>query len=62
MPSITMKNAAGSSAGSVDLDDAVFGIQPHVPVMPQVVPAQLAAPRAGTGRGGERPPVEPRSR
>ena len=48
MPSITMKNAAGSSAGSVDLDDAVFGIQPNVPVMHQVVTAQLAARRSGT--------------
>ena len=48
MPSITMKNATGSSAGSVDLDDAVFGIQPNVPVMHQVVTAQLAARRSGT--------------
>jgi large subunit ribosomal protein L4 len=32
----------------VDLDQAVFGIQPNVPVMHQVVTAQLAARRAGT--------------
>jgi large subunit ribosomal protein L4 len=32
----------------VDLDAAVFGIQPNVPVMHQVVTAQLAARRAGT--------------
>src|SRR5690606_22607449 len=31
-----------------DLDDATFGIQPNVPVMHQVVTAQLAARRAGT--------------
>jgi large subunit ribosomal protein L4 len=31
-----------------DLDPAWFGIEPHVPVMHQVVTAQLAARRAGT--------------
>ena len=31
-----------------ELDPAVFGIQPHVSVMAQVVTAQLAARRAGT--------------
>ena len=35
-------------AGTVELDDAVFGIQPNVPVMHQVVTAQLAHRRAGT--------------
>jgi large subunit ribosomal protein L4 len=48
MPQITLKNAAGKDAGNVELDDAVFGIQPNVPVMHQVVTAQLAARRAGT--------------
>ncbi len=48
MAQITLKNVAGKSAGTVDLDDAVFGIQPNVPVMHQVVTAQLAARRAGT--------------
>jgi large subunit ribosomal protein L4 len=48
MPQITLKNAAGKSAGKVELDDAMFGIQPNVPVMHQVVTAQLAARRAGT--------------
>ena len=48
MAQITLKNAAGSDAGTVDLDDAVFGIQPNVPVMHQVVTAQLSARRAGT--------------
>ena len=48
MAQITLKNAAGKDAGNVDLDDAVFGIQPNVPVMHQVVTAQLAARRAGT--------------
>jgi large subunit ribosomal protein L4 len=48
MAQITLKNAAGKDAGRVDLDDATFGIQPNVPVMHQVVTAQLAARRAGT--------------
>jgi large subunit ribosomal protein L4 len=43
-----MRNAAGADAGTVQLDDAVFGIQPNVPVMHQVVTAQLARRRAGT--------------
>ncbi|MCB1284637.1 MAG: 50S ribosomal protein L4 [Microthrixaceae bacterium] len=48
MANITLKNPAGSSAGTVELDDAVFGLEPNVPVMHQVVVAQLAAARAGT--------------
>lgn len=32
----------------VELDEAVFGVQPNVPLMHQVVTAQLAARRAGT--------------
>ncbi|MDQ3757193.1 MAG: 50S ribosomal protein L4 [Actinomycetota bacterium] len=32
----------------VQLDQAIFGIQPNVPVMHQVVTAQLAAARSGT--------------
>ncbi len=48
MAQITLKNAAGKDAGKVDLDDSTFGIQPNVPVMHQVVTAQLAARRSGT--------------
>ncbi len=48
MPKIDVVTPAGGSAGSVELDDAVFGIEPNVPVMHQVVTAQLAARRAGT--------------
>ena len=39
MATLKMKNAAGKEAGSVELDDAVFGVQPNVPVMHQVVTA-----------------------
>jgi len=38
----------GDVTGSVNLDDSYFGIQPNVPVLHQVVTAQLAAARAGT--------------
>jgi large subunit ribosomal protein L4 len=48
MAQIKIKSAAGNDTGTVDLDDAVFGIQPNVPVMHQVVTAQLAARRSGS--------------
>jgi large subunit ribosomal protein L4 len=48
MVSIAVKTLTGSDSGSVELDDATFGIEPNVPVMHQVVTAQLAARRAGT--------------
>jgi large subunit ribosomal protein L4 len=48
MAQITLKTTQGADAGNVELDDAVFGIQPNVPVMHQVVTAQLARRRAGT--------------
>lgn len=48
MPSTTIHTPAGASSGSVELSDELFGIQPNVPVMHQVVVAQLAHRRAGT--------------
>jgi large subunit ribosomal protein L4 len=45
---ISVKTVAGKAAGNVQLADDVFGIQPNVPVLHQVVTAQLAARRAGT--------------
>ena len=48
MPTIDTKDATGATAGSVELDDAMFGVEPNVPVMHQVVTAQLAAKRSGT--------------
>ena len=48
MPTVDVRTVDGGRAGSVELDEAVFGIQPHVPVMHQVVTAQLAAARRGT--------------
>ncbi|MEY3587561.1 MAG: ribosomal protein [Actinomycetota bacterium] len=48
MASVDLKNASGKSAGSIDVADELFGIQPNVPVMHQVVTAQLAHRRSGT--------------
>ena len=48
MSSVSLKTPAGTDAGSLELDAEVFGIQPNVPVMHQVVTAQLAARRSGT--------------
>jgi large subunit ribosomal protein L4 len=43
-----MKTATGADGGTVELPDDIFGIEPNVAVMHQVVTAQLAAKRAGT--------------
>jgi large subunit ribosomal protein L4 len=48
MASVALKNATGANAGNIDLADELFAVQPNVPVMHQVVTAQLAGRRAGT--------------
>jgi large subunit ribosomal protein L4 len=48
MATLKLTKPTGRAAGSVDLDDALFGVEPNIPVMHQVVTAQLAARRAGT--------------
>jgi large subunit ribosomal protein L4 len=48
MPQLTVKKISGGEAGSIALDESIFGVQPNVPVMHQVVTAQLARRRAGT--------------
>ena len=48
MASVTVKTPAGADAGTFELDADTFGIEPNIPVMHQVVTAQLAARRAGT--------------
>jgi large subunit ribosomal protein L4 len=48
MASVDVRKLDGSVVKSIDLDEATFGIQPNVPVMHQVVTAQLAAARRGT--------------
>src|SRR5579884_1523469 len=48
MPAVDVYTATGDLAGTVELDATVFGVQPNVPLMHQVVTAQLAAARRGT--------------
>jgi len=48
MASIDVVDATGAKSGTVDLPEEVFAVQVNVPVMHQVVRAQLAAARAGT--------------
>ena len=48
MATIDIKDAQGNAAGTAELADAIFGIEPNVPVMHQVVRAQRASWRAGT--------------
>ncbi|CAN5809918.1 50S ribosomal protein L4 [soil metagenome] len=45
---VDVRDVTGKSAGSVTLDDAIFGIEPNGAVLHQVVTAQLAARRAGS--------------
>ena len=48
MATVDVRTPGGSAAGTIRLDDAVFGVTPNVAVMHQVVTAQLAGARAGT--------------
>jgi large subunit ribosomal protein L4 len=64
MASVDVRSASGDTVGNVTLDDAMFGITPHMAVMHQVVTAQLAGIRSGDHstltraevRGGGRKP------
>ena len=53
MASVNVQDARRRRRGTVELDDDVFGIEPNVPVMHQVVTAQL--PPAGRARRAPRP-------
>jgi large subunit ribosomal protein L4 len=46
--SVDVINAEGNKAGTVELPDSVFDVQANIPLMHQVVVAQLAAARQGT--------------
>ena len=48
MPDFNVLTTSGGTAGSVTGPDHLFGVEPNVPVMHQVVTAQLAAKRQGT--------------
>ena len=64
MTTIEIKDASGKKAGDAELSASVFGLEPNVPVMHQVVRAQRASWRAGTSntltrgnvRGGGKKP------
>lgn len=64
MATIEIKDTMGQGAGTAELADSVFGIEPNVPVMHQVVRAQRASWRRGTSntrtrgmvRGGGKKP------
>ncbi|MFI0431883.1 MAG: 50S ribosomal protein L4 [Candidatus Nanopelagicales bacterium] len=66
MTDIDVRTPAGGTDGSVELPDAIFDVQTNVPLIHQVVVAQLAAARQGTHdtkargevRGGGRKPYK----
>ncbi|MEC9338330.1 MAG: 50S ribosomal protein L4 [Actinomycetota bacterium] len=45
---LDLRTQDGSTAGTVNLDDTIFGIEPNLAVLHQVVMAQLAARRSGS--------------
>lgn len=63
-PTAKVFTASGEPVGDVNLDPAVFGLEPNVAVMHQVITAQRAAARSGSAstktraevRGGGRKP------
>src|SRR5882762_4930471 len=48
MPKLDVKNISGTSVGSIDLDDTVFGAEIHEHLLWEVVKWQRAKRRAGT--------------
>ncbi len=48
MSKVDIKKSDGVKSGTVELDEDIFGIEPNVAVMHQVVNAQLATKRSGT--------------
>ena len=48
MTTLDLRTQDGGVAGSVELNDAIFGLEPNVHVLHQVVTAQLAARRSGS--------------
>jgi large subunit ribosomal protein L4 len=54
MTTVDVLNASGKKSGSVDLPAEVFDVQTNVPLIHQVVVAQLAAARQGTAKAKDR--------
>jgi len=48
MAKLDVKNLSGANVGSIDLDDAVFGVEVHEHLLWEVVKWQLAKRRSGT--------------
>jgi large subunit ribosomal protein L4 len=48
MAEVEVKDREGASSGTTELPEGVFGVQVNIPLMHQVVTAQLAAARQGT--------------
>ena len=48
MPNIAVFDMAGKEVGAVELSDSIFGIEPNVSVMHDVVVNHLANKRQGT--------------
>jgi len=54
---IDLKTLEGASAGSVELSDAIFGLEPRADILHRVVRWQLAKRRAGTHHAQDRSEV-----
>ena len=54
MSKIELKNAEGKAAGTVELDSSVFGIEPNIPVIHQVVTVQRLRLREAQHQAGRR--------
>ncbi len=48
MPNVAVLDMAGKKVGTIDLSDAIFGIEPNTSVMHQMVVNYLASQRQGT--------------
>lgn len=48
MPNVAVLDMAGKKVGTIDLADAIFGIEPNTSVMHQMVVSYLASQRQGT--------------
>src|SRR5690625_4536808 len=57
VPEVKLFNQDGTEAGSIELADAVFGIEPNEHVVHQVVVMQRAAKRQGTHAAKDRSAV-----
>ena len=48
MPKIALYNILGSQIGELELNDEIFGVEPNMQVLHEVIKAQLANKRQGT--------------